>query len=138
MATSATKAKQKYNEKNYKKITLTLLPNLAEDFKDNATKNNFSQPQFLHEILNFWINHKQILDEKDNEIENQKNRIVQLESIQKNYENLYDNLQKEKAKLENSELTARNEIEKLKNRQTKILIFMSIIVFLVGFIFGKF
>lgn len=138
MGTSATRAKQKYNQKNYQKITLTLSPVLAEDFKRTAQKNNLSQPQFLQEIFTFSVNNKQILDDKNTEIENLQKRIVELESVQKNYENWYESLQKDKAKLENSDLSTKNELEKLQNRQTKMMIFMIIIGFLVGFIFGKF
>ena len=137
MGTSATRAKQKYNSINYEKITLTLSPILTENFKNLAIKNNLSQPKFLEEILNFWENNKKILDQKDNEIENHKNRIVQLEAIQKNYENWYNSLQNEKQEIQNSELQANNKLLAIQRDMAKTVFICLFAGFLIGFFFAK-
>lgn len=47
MGTSATKAKRKYNEKNYKRFEVRLKPELFEQIEKFRSENNISRSQFL-------------------------------------------------------------------------------------------
>lgn len=109
MGTSATKAKQNYNNKNYQKITLTLSPNLADEFRQNATKNNLSQPQFLEKLLDFFIRNKIILEE------NQKLKTEKNANKQK-----IENLLEKNERLESAKIKAeKGDTEKMMKLQTQ-------------------
>lgn len=47
MGTSATRAKRKYNEKNYKRFEARLKPELFNSIDTYCKKNKLSKPQFL-------------------------------------------------------------------------------------------
>ena len=138
MGTSATRAKQKYNAKNYYKITLTLPPNLAEDFRQNATKNNLSQPQFLEKLLDFFLQNNFILEENEklkkekNELETNLNEYI---DANKNWKNAYDELN---LKANNALLKKKNTILEMQSNNNKIAYWVGGVALVLGFILGKF
>ena len=130
MGTSATKAKAKYNSKNYEKITLTLSPILAEKFKNFALKNNLSQPKFLEEILNFFENNKQILYEN----EKLKNELELAKKCYNEWKAGYDNL---KLKTDNALQKKQNTILEMQTNDNKIAYYIGGFALVIGFILGK-
>ena len=137
MGTSATRAKAKYNKENYERITLTLSPILAENFKNLAIKNNLSQPKILAKVLEFYESNKKILDEKDEKIKKSSERIIELENIQKNYENWYNSMQNEKTEIQNSELQANNRLLAIQRDTTKTVFICLFLGFFVGYFLAK-
>ena len=137
MGTSATKAKLKYNQKNYEKITLTLPPNLAEDFKKIATKNNLSQPQFLAKLLDFFLQNNFILEENEklkkekNELETNLNEYI---DANKNWKNAYDELN---LKANNALLKKKNTILEMQVNDNKTAYWIGGFALVLGFVLGK-
>ena len=145
MGTSATRAKQKYNSKNYEKITLTISPDLAKKFKDFATKNNLSQPQFLQKILIYFLQNEQILNEKNSQIiklETEKNELQKMlndyTKANQDWANAYNSLENNKLKLANALQKNKNKMIEMQVNDNKVAYWIGGFALVIGFILGKF
>lgn len=83
MGTPQTRASLKYVKEHFEKITLTLKPEIAKKFRENAEP---SQAKFFEKILNYFLENKKILEEKDEQIDEKTNynQDIDIETLKYN------------------------------------------------------